>query len=587
MTVDDAADTITYHLSAADPAFLYQLALPFGAALPASAPDIGHPVAPLPATGPYLITRYAPNQAVVLSRNPRFRSWSAFAQPAGFPTQITLRLGLRPEAQADAVAAGRADVALDTPPPATLANLDRRVPRQLHSYALAETDAVFLDTRRAPFNRPSVRRAIALAVDRARLVQLHGGPQLARPTCQILPPEFPGYHPYCPSTISPGPDGAWHGTAMPRARALIAASRTAGASVTVGTVADDPVKLATGRYFVRLLDALGYNAQLRTYPDDHAYYDHVGARTSRTLVGIFGWEADYQAGSAFFGPLFTCAAYRPYAAPNLNPAGYCNRRIDGQIAHATSDDSVNIAAANRNWQRIDAEITRDAPWIPVVNPLGIDLVSAITNAHRRSASFSTSSGCGDGLRLFRITSRSQASASPRPRSRFGTRRPAAHCGSQSICTVTRVCRGVSLWKVTTPTCIVPSVLFQATRSSEGVQRSRRRTPVDAIDVDLPVRPAVVELLDLLHSAQKVREGLELRLPVVGGVDRYVDVDGFGHGAHAEFSFSGRLASAVICVPRPGSAQPCPPGRFGAAQGPKAVRCGVADGGPVEPAATKR
>jgi ABC-type transport system substrate-binding protein/DNA-binding SARP family transcriptional activator len=384
VTVDDAAGTITYHLSASDPAFLYELALPFGAAVPAGAPDVGPHTGPLPATGPYAITGYVPNHSVLLVRNPRFRPWSATAQPAGFPAQISVQLGVEPAAQAPAVVAGRADVMLDTPPANALASLSRDVPQQVHGYALAWTHAMFLNTRLAPFDHPVVRQAVALAVDRSHVVELAGGPQAARATCQILPPQFPGYYPYCPFTTDPGPAGVWNGPQLDRARAMIAASGTSGARVTVSTYAGDPFKFAAGRYFVTLLDALGYHARLRTYPDDHAYYDHVGREAARSQIGVFGWAADYQAGSAFFGPLFTCAAYRPDAAPNLNPAGFCDRRIDAHIAHATSLQTVNVATANRAWQQIDAQVTRDAPWIPLINPLGIDLVSARVGNYQRT-----------------------------------------------------------------------------------------------------------------------------------------------------------------------------------------------------------
>jgi hypothetical protein len=176
---------------------------------------------------------------------------------------------------------------------------------------------------------------------------LAGGPELAQPTCQILPPAFPGYYPYCTATINPGPAGLWHGAALPQARALIAASGTSGALVTVSTVAHDPFKLAAGRYFTRLLDTLGYRARLRTYPDDHAYYRRAGLRTARSQLGFFGWAADSPAGSAFFEPLFSCAAYQPGRPFNMNPAGSCDQQIDRQIATATTLQSTNAAAANR------------------------------------------------------------------------------------------------------------------------------------------------------------------------------------------------------------------------------------------------
>jgi ABC-type transport system substrate-binding protein/DNA-binding SARP family transcriptional activator len=387
VTVDDAAWTVTYHLSAPDPAFLYQLALPFGAAVPSGTPGIGPGAPALPATGPYRIASYSPGRRVLLARNPRFRPWSATAQPAGFPAQISIRLSLPAAEEAAAVAAGRADIMLDTPPAGTLDSLRRRVPQQMHTYPLGETEAMFLNTRLAPFNRAGVRQALDLAVDRARLVQLAGGPELARPTCQILPPGFPGYYPYCAATINPGPAGLWRGAALRQARALIAASGTSGARVTVSTVANDPFKLAAGRYFVGLLDTLGYRARIRTYPDDHAYYQRAGLRSAHSQLGFFGWAADYPAGSAFFQPLFSCAAYQPSKPFNMNPAGFCDRQIDSQIARATTLQTPNGAAANRAWQHADSEIMRHTPWIPLVNPLGIDLMSARVGNYQRTPAF--------------------------------------------------------------------------------------------------------------------------------------------------------------------------------------------------------
>jgi YVTN family beta-propeller protein len=384
VTVDEAARTVTYHLSAPDPAFVYQLALPFGAAVPSGAPGIGPGTPPLAATGPYRIASYSPGRQVLLVRNPGFRPWSASAQPAGFPARISIRLGLQPGEEAAAVAAARADVMLDSPPAGALGGLRRRVPQQMHTYALGETYAMFLNTRLAPFNRIAARRALDLAVDRSRLARLAGGLDLARPTCQILPPEFPGYYPYCTSTINPGPAGLWRGAALSRARALIAASGTSGTPVTVSTVAQDPFKLAAGRYFVGLLDAFGYRARLRTYPDDHSYYQQAGLGKTHSQVGVFGWEADYPAGSAFFEPLFSCAAYQPGGPYNMNPAGFCDPQIDSEMARATALQTTNAAAADRAWQHIDREIMQHVPWIPLVNPLGIDLVSARVGNYQRT-----------------------------------------------------------------------------------------------------------------------------------------------------------------------------------------------------------
>ena len=66
------------------------------------------------------------------------------------------------------------------------------------------------------------------ATDRNALIKLYGGPKLASPTCQILPPKFPGYKPYCPYTLHPGTK--WTAPDMAKALALVEGVRHEGRS---------------------------------------------------------------------------------------------------------------------------------------------------------------------------------------------------------------------------------------------------------------------------------------------------------------------------------------------------------------------
>ncbi|MCQ7029875.1 ABC transporter substrate-binding protein, partial [Escherichia coli] len=85
--------------------------------------------------------------------------------------------------------------------------------------------------RTPPFDDLGVRRALNYAVDRRAVADLTGGPDLADPTCQILPPGFPNYAPTCRYTLDPDPGGAWTAPDLARARRLIAQSGTAGMEV--------------------------------------------------------------------------------------------------------------------------------------------------------------------------------------------------------------------------------------------------------------------------------------------------------------------------------------------------------------------
>ena len=111
---------------------------------------------------------------------------------------------------------------------------------QLHTNPQSATVGLFLNTRVAPFNRLDVRRALNYAADRAAAVQLDGGPDSDQATCQILPPHFQGYRPYCPYTAGTSTGGTWTAPDLAKAQALIAHSGTRGMKVTSGPGRSSP-----------------------------------------------------------------------------------------------------------------------------------------------------------------------------------------------------------------------------------------------------------------------------------------------------------------------------------------------------------
>jgi ABC-type transport system substrate-binding protein/streptogramin lyase len=377
IVTNDKADTVTFHLTAPDPEFLYKLAFPFADAVPAGTPD--HQIGPtqLPATGPYMTQSFVPQHRWVLVRNPEFHEWSSQAQPGGYPSRIILRLDIAPGPAVNAVERGSADVLL-SPPPARIHELATRYPSQLHSGPMGATVGLALNTRVRPFSVLAARRALNYAIDRATLIQLVGGPQMARPTCQILPPALPGYQPYCPYTINPSPSGDWTAPDLARAEQLVRASGTSGARVTVVTGAfGTPIPVqAAGRYLVSVLDQLGYRASLQVIPGWNAYGKRLYDSRQRTQIGWFSWYQDYPAPSDFIRPLLTCQSFIPASPGNLNAAEFCNHRIDAQVKRALTLQSSNPSSAGMLWARIDQEIADQAPWVPVYNPRSLIMLSA-------------------------------------------------------------------------------------------------------------------------------------------------------------------------------------------------------------------
>jgi peptide/nickel transport system substrate-binding protein len=289
-----------------------------------------------------------------------------------------LRFGVAPAAALGAVEHGRADALLTPPPVSQLRALATRYASLLHTYPLPATDGLFLNTHVWPFSVLRARRAVNYAIDRNTMIALAGGPLAAQPTCQVLPPEMPGYQPYCPYTINPGPSGAWVAPDLARAKELVRASGTRGARVTVVTsaVSTGPPARSSGEYLVSVLRQLGYRASLRVIPDPHAYYRVVGNSRSRAQIGVFGWYEDFPAPSDFMVPLFSCRSFLRQNPANVNASEFCDPRIDAQMARARALEAGSPGAAARVWARVDHEITGQAPWAPLYNPRDLVVVAA-------------------------------------------------------------------------------------------------------------------------------------------------------------------------------------------------------------------
>ena len=108
IVTDDAARTVTFHLTAPDPIFLYKLAQPFASILPSST-SLSRPASAGPGYRSNPIASVG-RDTVRLVRNGRFHEWSSVAQPAGFPDEIVVSSAESQRGRADAVQRGEADL---------------------------------------------------------------------------------------------------------------------------------------------------------------------------------------------------------------------------------------------------------------------------------------------------------------------------------------------------------------------------------------------------------------------------------------------------------------------------------------------
>ncbi|MDP9317669.1 MAG: ABC transporter substrate-binding protein [Actinomycetota bacterium] len=363
IVTDATSNTVTFHLLQPDPEFLYKLAGPAAFALPAdAAPANEISTVPLPATGPYMVKSTSSTEAILV-RNPRFVSWDPEVRPPGFVDQIVWTAGNDQAAQVDLVKRGEADYMDARVPPSLIPGLLAEYTPQVHSTSIGTT-FMFMNTQLPPFDKLDARRAVNFAIDRARVAELQGGPGAATPTCQILPPNFPGYEPYCPYTVSAAESGGrWTGPDMTEARRLVSASGTKGSKVVITL---GPAWELAPEYLVSVLTDLGYDASLHIPDTDREVFQAI--YVDKTVqMGLFEYLADYPGATSFMTG-FTCGS-------DESVTFFCDPALDAMVSTARDLQTTDAAAAAAQWAEVDRKVTDLALWAPLVNE-GTRFVSA-------------------------------------------------------------------------------------------------------------------------------------------------------------------------------------------------------------------
>jgi peptide/nickel transport system substrate-binding protein len=381
---NDSAYTLTINLTGPDPELIDQLSLPFAFVVPASTSLklTGNDVPP--GTGPYMWKSYNPNTAAVLVRNPYFHVWSAVAQPEGYPNEIIEKYGLQVSDEVTEVKNGQANEVYDGDniPSDQLSMLNSpKYASQVHVNTLTTDQYFALNTRRPPFNNVLARQAINYAANRSAYVTIAGGPSLAVPTCQILPPNYPSYVQYCPYTA--GSDQAkWTARDVAKAKQLVAASHTKGMPVVVDSI-NNQVGKDFAEQMVSDLDSIGYRASPQLLAAGVQYpFLQNSSNSSKWNVGLSSWSQDYPAQSDFLNVLLGCGSIHPGSDASPNIAAYCSKSTQAQITTAESEEATNPAAAATLWTRIDHEDTNAAPWVDMYNPKQIDFLSSNVHGYK-------------------------------------------------------------------------------------------------------------------------------------------------------------------------------------------------------------
>ncbi|MBX6320929.1 MAG: ABC transporter substrate-binding protein [Rhodospirillaceae bacterium] len=368
---DEAAGTVTINLVAPDPELFQKLAVPHAVVVPADSPTTDSGTTPLVGTGAYMIAAYDPNKELKLVRNPHFKEWSADAQPDGYPDEVVMDFGLTSEAEVTAVQNGEADWVFDEIPADRLEELGTKYADQVHINTLTAWWYAPMNTRLPPFDNVKVRQALNYAVDRDALVGLFGGPVLASPVCQVLPPGFPGHKPFCLYTKNPGE--TWSAPDMEKAKQLVEESGTAGQEVTI--ISEDyDVSKSIGEYLQSVLNDLGYKASLKPLPRN-IQFTYIQNSNNKVQISISQWYQDYPAASDFLHILFSCSSFHPGSDSSVNISAFCDQDIEARMDEALKTAVTDPDKANEMWAEIDRAVMEKAPAVPLFTPKHVDFVS--------------------------------------------------------------------------------------------------------------------------------------------------------------------------------------------------------------------
>ena len=323
VVTDDAAGTVTVHLTRPDWDLLNELTLPFADAVPPGTPAPGGTAA-VPATGPYEVTAYSPNHELTLGRNPHFKQWSSQAQPDGFPDRITWRLNVSGATQASLIAKGKLDAALGGAGRAgepALAQAAASFPDQAHIY-----------TRVSLWHTPSMpaRPLSTTCLRDERSTSPSTGARRFGPSEDPAPVRSPARS--CPRTSRVPALLPVHHRRQRFERRLV------GAGSRPRPPARRPIRhrrrigdrpLQQGRQGVRsrpsvsTLRSLGYHVRLIAGGGDVAYF-HLLYSPAGVQAGTFAYVDDYPAPSDFLKLQLACGS-------PINVSHFCDPKIDAEM----------------------------------------------------------------------------------------------------------------------------------------------------------------------------------------------------------------------------------------------------------------
>lgn len=205
-----------------------------------------------------------------------------------------------------------------------------------------------------------VRQALNYAIDKTAVVQILGGPEVAKITGQILPPVILGYQKVDPYKTD-GDKGN-----ISKAKQLLAEAgypngltlkmpyRNDGQYPNIAEVVQQDLAKAGVKLELQAMSRNSFYQQYLQNPD--------ATKRGAWDIAPVGWTPDYLGNAArgFFSPLLDG---RNYAKGSPNYGGYNNADLNKLIDKALSTSDPDQAATI--WAQADKLASEDAAWVPI------------------------------------------------------------------------------------------------------------------------------------------------------------------------------------------------------------------------------
>ena len=344
--------TVKITLSRPDATFLHVMALNFASVVPKEAVDeAGADFGKKPVgTGAFKLAEWTLGQRLVFEKNADY--WRAGVP---FLDQVVFEVGQEPVVALLRLQNGEVDVPGDGIPPAKFMEVmaDPAQAERVVQGGQLHTGYITLNVTSPPFDKLEVRKAVNMAINKDRIIQIINGRAVA--ANQPLPPSMPGYT----------KDYAGYAYDVEGAKALLAEAGLADGFETELYVMNTDPNPRIAQAIQQDLAAIGITANIQNLAQANVI-EAGGAGTAPMIwSGGMAWIADFPDASNFYGPILGCAGA---GEGGWNWSKFCDESLDAKAVAADSlFDPAKAEDRLKLWSDVYTGVMEQAPWVPVFN----------------------------------------------------------------------------------------------------------------------------------------------------------------------------------------------------------------------------